>query len=164
MQMKGGEVKMENSRFKFRAWDHEDKKMWKVVAISERIWGDCEEPNVTVCDFEKDPANYETNVRVSTNYELMQCTGLTGKNGREIYEGDIVEYNDFNSLRTGGHAEDRIIRGKVFFSFGMWMVDTNNSHHDLYEGLLNDEEFEIIGNIYENPELIDVQRKRNYAS
>lgn len=91
-----------------------------------------------------------------TNQNIyMQYTGLKDKNGREIYEGDIVEYNDFNSLRTGGHAEDRIIRGKVFFSCGMWMVDTNNSRHDLYEGLLNDEEFEIIGNIYEDPELLE---------
>lgn len=85
----------------------------------------------------------------------MQYTGLKDKNGKEIYEGDIVEYNDFNSLRTGGHAEDKIIVGKVAFSCGMWMVEEKNGHHDLYEGLVNDEELEIIGNIYENPELLE---------
>ncbi|GED64328.1 YopX family protein [Lysinibacillus fusiformis] len=86
---------------------------------------------------------------------FMQLTGLKDKNGKEIYEGDIVEYNDFNSLRTGGHAEDKIIVGKVVFSCGMWMVEENNCGHDLYEGLVNDEELEIIGNIYENPELLE---------
>jgi len=88
-------------------------------------------------------------------HHLMQYTGLKDKNGKEIYEGDIVEYNDFNSLRTGGHAEDKIIVGKVVFSCGMWMVEENNCGHDLYEGLVNDEELEIIGNIYENPELLE---------
>lgn len=86
---------------------------------------------------------------------IREYTGLKDKNGKEIYEGDIVEYNDFNSLRTGGHAEDKIIVGKVAFSCGMWMVEENNCGHDLYEGLVNDEELEIIGNIYENPELLE---------
>ncbi|MFJ7700022.1 YopX family protein [Lysinibacillus fusiformis] len=85
----------------------------------------------------------------------MQYTGLKDKNSKEIFEGDIVEYNDFNSLRTGGHAEDKIIVGKVAFSCGMWMVEAKNCGHDLYEGLVNDEELEIIGNIYENPELLE---------
>ena len=88
---------------------------------------------------------------------LMQYTGLKDKNGKEIFEGDIVTYNNFNSLRTGGHAEDKIIVGKVVFDFGMWIVESIDYNQDLYEARVNDEEILVIGNIYGNPELLQTK-------
>lgn len=85
---------------------------------------------------------------------IMQYTGLKDKNGKEIYEGDIVEFNDFDSLRTGGHTEDNILQGSISFSCGGWIVKTERGHYDLYTAIVNDEELEIIGNIYEHSELI----------
>jgi uncharacterized phage protein (TIGR01671 family) len=86
---------------------------------------------------------------------IMQYTGLKDKNGKEIYESDKVEFNDFDSLRTGGYTEDNILQGDVSFSCGGWIVKTERGHYDLYTAIVNDEELEIIGNIYENPELLE---------
>ncbi|MGC7931275.1 YopX family protein [Lysinibacillus sp. VIII_CA] len=126
---------------KFRAWDKSSEYMHSNVQS-----GVYEDPD--------EWTEFSTVLGLEC-FEVMQYTGLKDKNGKEIFEGDIVEYNDFNSLRTGGHAEDKIIVGKVAFSCGMWMVKEKNCVHDLYEGLGNDEELEIIGNIYENPELLE---------
>jgi len=135
--------------FKFRAW-LQGSMLYITPSDDYFIDGDGKlvkiEQHYSGCTYEVFE-NHECN--------LMQYTGLKDKNGKEIYEGDIIEYNDFNSLRTGGHAEDKIIVGKVIFSCGMWMVGENNCDHDLYEGLVNDKELEIIGNIYENPELLE---------
>lgn len=144
---------------KFRAWDELEKRMWTLDDAGEDSGDDSiqyfsENGSLEFGRLEY----YDTGLGINSHFEkfpLMQYTGLKDKNGKEIYEGDIVEYNDFNSLRTGGHTEDKIIVGKVVFSCGMWMVEAKNCGHDLYEGLVNDEELEIIGNIYDNPGILE---------
>lgn len=72
--------------------------------------------------------------------ELMEYTGLKDKNGVRIYEGDIVSYMHYE-YNTGGMGNE--IRKKEV----KWI--------DKVAGFnLSDEEHEVIGNIYENPELI----------
>lgn len=76
-------------------------------------------------------------------YELMQFTGLHDRNGKEIYEGDIIKYDRVPFLTTVNYVD---------CTFALV--------HDRYEqqiGFLNDESMgmlEVIGNIYENPELL----------
>ena len=120
---------------KFRAWDTEAEMFLHHTRISEHK-----------IKYLEDNGEYKV--------IYQQYTGLKDKNGREVYEGDIVTYNNFNSLRTGGHAEDKIIVGKVVFDFGMWIVESIDYSQDLYEAHVNDEEILVIGNIYENPELL----------
>ena len=70
-----------------------------------------------------------------------QYTGLKDKNGKEIYEGDFLKYKDAVM--------------QVEWDQGAFWVD---EHIDHYHGLLGDEyfdEIEIIGNIWENPELLN---------
>ena len=75
---------------------------------------------------------------------LMQCTGLKDKNGKLINEGDIVKI--FHVSGT--------MQGKYFFDVVEWndlrcRFDTENY------GIINDDDvYEVIGNIYENPELL----------
>jgi uncharacterized phage protein (TIGR01671 family) len=85
---------------------------------------------------------------------LMQYTGFKDKNDKEIYEGDIVYFNDFAYDRTGGHVGDNILNGKVYFDSGMWLIETSKGHYSLCDSILNDEELEIVGNIYQNEEML----------
>lgn len=78
-------------------------------------------------------------------YELMQYTGIKDKNGKEIYEGDIVK------SPCG-------IR-KVIFVDGGFCLDTGDFATDLYRMIdSKGNHLEVIGNIYENPELLEVVR------
>ena len=91
------------------------------------------------------------------NAKLMQFTGLHDKNGKEIYEGDIVKINahsyDF------GFEKDRI--GEIRFIEGCFGFYKQLSEKEyLFNELSTEfgygelEYYEVIGNIYENPELL----------
>lgn len=76
---------------------------------------------------------------------LMQSTGLKDKNGVEVFDGDIVKLqytiaSDFELF------EVRQFRG------GMWRIDNRRRGSDLW---LRNEDCEVIGNIHENPELLE---------
>ena len=89
------------------------------------------------------------------NNILMQCTGLKDKNGKLIYEGDIVsvkvETQDF-------FGEDEYYsenyKGEIIFEKGeiaIDVIDTTKYPISLY---YHAKDCEVIGNIYENPELL----------
>lgn len=82
-------------------------------------------------------------------YILLQYVGLNDKNGKEAYEGDIVKY-DLRELKDCppdvGFIEWMIYHARFAIS------DKNNNYYELKVGLW----IEIIGNIYENPELLSV--------
>ncbi len=103
---------------KFRAWDLYNEKMIEL--------GDLESIYLSKdLDF--------------ANYEVMQYTGLKDKNGKEIYEGDILKCLDVSYL---GDYEGNLI-----------VFDSTNS----YIGMsveLSSYRFKVVGNIYENPNLI----------
>lgn len=84
-----------------------------------------------------------------------QYTGLHDKNGKEIYEGDIVLLDCYN-------YEEPLFSGefKVIYDVekGMWLlVDLENKDRDFTFGEIRSyykAEIEVIGNIYDNPELL----------
>lgn len=119
----GGSVMKEN---KFRAWD-------KVPYFDD------EEPKREMIYFDL----YETRKIENLSLEAveMQYTGLKDKNGVEIYEGDIVK---IVSKVTGLFTKGKVVQG-----YGCFLVQYDWNTHLLCEF----HNIEVIGNIYENPEL-----------
>lgn len=108
--------------------------------IKFRCWFDNQMHKVVDIDFSYKRINlFGADIIGFKEGVLMQFTGLYDKNGKEIYEGDIV--------RNYGHdIEDWI----VSYEYGKFIGTFDNICEDLYE--IHD--FEVIGNIYDNPELL----------
>ena len=114
---------------KFRAWDVPNKEMLDHQMIDDAFGFRI---------FDNDPDDFIP----------MQYTGLTDKSGRPIYEGDIVITGQIDSVYNPVEWQ-----AVVEFKKGAFVAD---------DGLLSDAEtnfpYEVIGNIYENPELLEQEK------
>lgn len=89
---------------------------------------------------------------VNNDLSLMQSTGLTDKNGKEIFEGDIVKVTDGDERTNFPDGGIGTICGldEIF----MWYID-GQVHNGLFD-ISQEYYIEVVGNIYENPELVKV--------
>ncbi|EJV42126.1 hypothetical protein IEK_05792 [Bacillus toyonensis] len=130
---------------KFRAWDEVEDKMIPF----NKLWLEMEDGYGGVREFDSSTGKYE---ECTSEFVLMQYTGIKDKNGKEIYEGDVLDL----SL-----DENSVIRCEIVYESPSFCRKWHNKNtirlrqreiepmawntHILYE---------IIGNIYENPELL----------
>ena len=120
---------------KFRAWDRLRKEMnYKVMVgncgTDDEIWT-C--PIIWI-EEEKDWLHFD-------DYEcIMQSTGLKDKNGKEIFEGDVVKCNG--------------LLGTIKSLKAMWICSFVKYNNYQKVGFFA-QEIEVVGNIYENPELLE---------
>lgn len=129
-----------NDRFKFRCWDDYNREMLDLQ--------------------EQDTNPY--NISDFAQHNIMQCTGLKDKNGKLIYEGDIVNqiYEDetiykcevvYNNCSFQlKHIEDKNVN---YINTPMYCYAIN------YLGHYTEKRLEVIGNIYENKELLECQKQ-----
>lgn len=81
---------------------------------------------------------------------VRQYTGLKDKNGKEIYEGDIISYKYYKGF---SNIEKEII-AKVEFVNGCFGFYEYQNEHDSYFNCFDLTDTTVIGNVYENPELL----------
>lgn len=128
---------------KFRAWDVHEKKMFTNDQLI--IWNG----NVYANDNSKLNVDNLKGWNIDEKY-LMQSTGLFDKNGKEIFEGDIVVAMS-QGVKAIGEVKRRID--------GYWLMYPAWQHGEFWHIVKNvdtgETGVEIIGNIYENPELLE---------
>jgi len=119
---------------KFRVWDKHDKRMsYGTPELYDDMIG------IRFEHFSVETDSFDDLI-------IMQSTGLKDKNGVEIYEGDVVKF-------IGTYKESK---GK---ELGRYKVEWNDYYTGFYplidDYLRGNSEWEVIGKIYENPELLE---------
>jgi uncharacterized phage protein (TIGR01671 family) len=126
----------EEGTMKFRAWDIKHEEM---MYIDDLYW------------FEEEGIHEIVNGEAHghhSKYKIMWYTGLNDKNDKEIYEGDMVEYYDW-----GYKKGIKLFGNVVFYNAAYWIellkYPTDNELMD------EDDEYRVMGNVYENPSLLN---------
>lgn len=148
------------STIKFRAWDKWHNTMFY---IDDLYW------------FEEEGVHDGGGYGHCANYEIMPYSGIHDKNGREIYEGDIVLTQEMydkpytknrKSKRHIGVVEYKVLGGNGFYNhetgkhdkhreYGAeWIVKVEDYGKFTHGSWGHFYDCEVIGNIYENPELL----------
>lgn len=111
--------------------------------------------------FEEDNKPTDT-MRMFDQVELMQYTGLKDKNGRKIFEGDIVNaqyfFENYAPYTLGAFEDEGEITGKIIFDLdGFRIVDKDDEGREVGLSMIEDSEvqMEVIGNIWDKPELLE---------
>jgi len=112
---------------KFRAWDKDKKVFVDDVLITANKYGFLYQ-NYNKCEF----------MGENRDIVIMQYTGLKDKNGKEIYEGDIIKLSD-------------MVVDEIIFDYTGQFKPKKSTDFEAY-GFMKSSE--VIGNIYENPELL----------
>lgn len=151
---------------RYRAWLKNDKEM---IDVDEIHFDNGQ------LDFIGDGITF---MRIAEKIVLMQSTGLFDKNGQEIFEGDILKFNDewpdycyegYVDGSTEGINYVEVERKTTCFAFGKTRIPETSltnlveDEHYPFEDLITEKsfEFEIVGNVYQTPELLEANHDRD---
>jgi len=121
---------------RFRVWD-KDRRV--VAGVKDIYFND--NGKITCWIFFDDNKGLYQRILEETA-ELMQSTGLFDKNGKEIFEGDIIK-----GVNNDGHIQEEYLPTKIIFKGGCFVSEYWNKP-------ITSKETEVIGNIFGNPELL----------
>lgn len=144
-----------NREIKYRIWDNQNRRWitengyslhcnsnWAICPftgmLTDYVGMDGEFGEVYIASPVPDYYMQDGEVTKEPRYILMQYTGLKDKNGKEIYECDIVEIGDRKK--------------EVIFNMGMFYIDEN--YGDIVPLSEVDNIIEVVGSIFETPELL----------
>lgn len=125
---------------KFRAWDYNNECIIPWVKI--RLEKEEDENTFSVVVFDGAVGDHYD------DFPYMQYTGLKDKNGKEIFEGDIVQQN-YKDM----YNQSQAFAGEVVYSDCVYWLKNGGEYTFLYDEYRIYESV-VIGNIYENPELL----------
>lgn len=143
---------------KFRAWHKDQGKMYSATELGE--------DQLTLMPDGRGFANISGDKpslsRIDNGNKMipLQYTGLHDKNGTEVYEGDILKYTRYGWKQLGHpkHNTDLVTTYEVFWDseYRAFRVTNKNMTGSLLfdDSRATKNEIEVIGNIYENPELL----------
>ena len=141
---------MMNDRFKFRAWDKTKNMMVSVHRMRPLTIADDEKWNVV---------DFQDLIWAAACHGdiLMQCTGLKDKNGKLIFEGDIIEWEHPDGKERYDVWWDD---NGAEFSIRRWEADGWIYYGIAQDAVMDDQA--VVGNIYENPDLIPQNPEDNH--
>lgn len=140
---------------KFRAWLKEKKVMAEFISHLKHA-PDCGVFEITV-PFDESGLQTFRKLHSIDQFDLMQFTGLTDKNGKEIYEGDVIEFWSYTSEDgTRIDPERYAVTWMGAFSYPAFDLDVCDRESNMLSELVASGEWvwEVIGNIYDNPNLL----------
>lgn len=118
---------------KFRAWDKNNKEMisWRYLLNGHNLRNVFMRPEMC-------------------GLVLMQSTGLKDKNGVEVFQGDVVVHEEGEYSYKG-----IVLKDKYYFYIEGVNINDSFSFDDISNTFIGETDLEVIGNIYENPELLE---------